>query len=257
MTLQEKREHLEKTLTNRTLFEQEVLDAHDAADRYEIMQLIAKRVVRERLKRELNFLFMQRLEQLTFAQVPSEMVKIFLDELKSYLKEVLYYPQELFNQEFSHADYYKVLSQTALAYYKHYQNLLFEEVVNTLYEAAEITLVNESSNNLINDFVASNYMGDRRTSAIYTSAQFFQRIRSAKNSKKRELSKIQLKMAEQNEKIRLQQLSEDEFIKSKELLKRYAKEEMKIKKAPLDEFDQALKRLKISIAEAFGRIVIL
>ena len=58
-TQEEKQKYIDKLFKDRALFEWEVLHVSSHYDRLEIMEMLAQTLVRDKLKYEINFLYLQ------------------------------------------------------------------------------------------------------------------------------------------------------------------------------------------------------
>ena len=93
-TQEEKQKYIDKLFKDRALFEWEVLHVSSHYDRLEIMEILAQTLVRDKLKYEINFLYLQSYNDFKFTQIVNILFHEIANEWISFATEVLYYPKK-------------------------------------------------------------------------------------------------------------------------------------------------------------------
>ena len=146
-TQDEKQKYIDELFKDRTLFEWEVLHVSSHYDRIEIMEILAQTLVRNKLKYEINFLYLQSYDNFKLTQIINILFHEIANEWMSFATEVLYYPNDKARVKFIH--------DIAEDYYEKYRRYIFEEVADTFIELVSNTKQNNKTTKLIQETLQS------------------------------------------------------------------------------------------------------
>lgn len=242
---QKVKEELVKELFNdRKLFELEVLQVSCEADSVEVMQIIVKNLLRERLKKEINFLYLESLNHFKLDSITKTIFNQIANEWLSFATEVLFYSKESALREIQDKQRVNFLYSISNGYFNKYKIYIFENIADTFMELVNTLPHAQSQNQLVSDVLKSELISTNYVLVIQSFKQLWSRVRAANNFKNAAVSKIQILIAEITIKLRNKELDEESREK---LLASFRKQELELSKLSqlsLDNFDSTLKRLK-------------
>ena len=93
-TQKEKEEFVEQLFKDRILFELEVLQVSSEADLIEVMQIISKTLVRDKLKKEINFSYLETFNHFKLTSITKAIFNQIANEWLSFAAEVLFYDKD-------------------------------------------------------------------------------------------------------------------------------------------------------------------
>lgn len=243
-TVNEKKELIEKIFKRKAVFEKEVLNITSDGDRSEIMQILSKILVRENLKEELNFLYMESFSKFTFAPIINILFKEIANEWIYFAMEELTYTKNEALLEIQDKKRVLFIRSLVIGYYKKYQNYIYGEIADTFIELIKTISHAKVGNKLVNEVLQSNLVIRNNILAVHNFRQLWSRVKAAQNLKNADIGKIQIMINEIASKLKNSELDEsnrDALLRS---LKRYEIELEKVSNQSLDKFDGALKRFK-------------
>ncbi|MBU1658279.1 hypothetical protein KKG72_04405 [bacterium] len=240
---EKKQEYVEKIFNDSCLFEAEVLNVSSAEDKIEIMKILAKIIVRDKLKNELNFLYIKNLSDFKlssllnalFAEVANEWVSFAVEDLSISASESIEYIKNAKNANFIYS--------IVMDYIRNYNQYIFEEIANTFIELVDIT-PHAKSNKIVDEVLNSEFMTDKNILAMHNANQLWSKVKAARNTKNAQRSRIQIKISDKRVELHNTNLEEQKKEELLEAIGKYEQEEKKLKDTSLDNFDFALKRLK-------------
>ena len=248
--MQDTKEFIDNLFTEKTLFEQEVLNVTSDHDRAEIIKILAVNIVGDILKEHLNFLYIKSLSDFTlkhivnilFKEIASEWIDYAIDELK-YSKEEALEALRLNNR----VQLIKSLSQE---YYTVYKGYIFREIADSFIELLALNAKVDKKSVLINAVINSNLIVDRSLLGINSSDQLCEYAKIALEAKEEKVNAFKLRLSEIKTAIENVKIKK---VKREELHLLYASYEEKLKKVSLlklDYFDENLKKVKKAIIKA-------
>ena len=252
----QKEELVIELFSNKKLFELKVLDVKSSEDRLEIMNILVEALIRDRLKCELNFLYMQDFKRFKFSLIVNLLFKEVADEWLSFASEVLQYSREKSLFEIQDKERVAFIYSLSQEYFLEFKKLFFAEISNTFLELAEVAISSRNHNELIEYVLQSSLIKDRGTFVLQSYSQLLSRIKSAKNYKNEKLSNIQVKIAEVKISLEPKELSLEDIKRYEALLLQYKNEKEALENSSLDNFDGALKRLKETMIESMSQMKI-
>ena len=225
----EKNEFIETIFSQQKLFEKYVLDVTCNSDRIEVMDILAKRMIRILLKEELNFLYMTDLESFKFSLITNLLFREVANEWVSYADERLALNKEEALEVIQDKAHVLFVIALVKQYYEQYKIYFFQEIADTFIELVE-NMPNASINNtLINEVLKSGFVKSQNISVVYSYSQLWSRVRNAHGIKKDQLTTIQIAISE---------------ARSEEDKKKLEYKEEELEEMPLAFFDEALQRLR-------------
>lgn len=228
----EKDELVKSIFSDKSIFEKNILEVTCNSDRIEVMDILAKRIVRILLKEELSFLYMKDLSNFKFSLIVNLLFREIANEWVSYAVDSLAFTQEEALETIQHKDNVKFLPILVKQYFKQYKIYFVQEIADTFIELIENMLSPSISNDLINDVLKSGFVKSQGILVVYSYSQLWARVKTAHKLKKNKITKIQIK------------ITEAEDIQSK---KKYEYEEEVLILKPLAFFDDAILRLRNSM----------
>jgi len=225
---------VETIFSQKEFFEKEILNISCNSDRIEVMDILAKRMIRILLKEELNFLYMKDLEDFKFSLITNILFREVANEWISYSSEKLALEKEAaldIMQDKSHVLFVIAIIKEYFVQYKIY---FAQEIADSFIQLIENMPNASISNSLINEVLNSDFVKNKNISVVYSYSQLWSRVRNAHSLKKDKLTKIQIDIAE-----------------CQELEKRKALEykEEALEETPLAFFDEALQRLRNTMVQ--------
>jgi len=256
MNQAEKEKLVLELFSNKKLFELKVLNVKSSEDRLEIINILVDVLIRDLLKSELNFLYMQDFKRFKFSLIINLLFKEIADEWLSFAREVLQYSREKSLFEIQDKERVAFIYSLSQEYFLEYKKLFFAEISNTFLELAEVAISSRTNNQLIEYVLQSTLIKDRGILVVQSYSQLLSRIKSAKNYKSEKLSSIQVKIAEVAISLESEGLSLEDEKRYEELLTHYKNEKKVLENLSLDDFDGALKRLKETMIESMSQMKI-
>ncbi|MDY0117787.1 MAG: hypothetical protein RBR59_09435 [Sulfurimonadaceae bacterium] len=241
MLQKEKERLLKKLFNDKRLFEKEVLGVFSFAEKKEIVELLAKRIVHKKYKKSFSFLAindlasfeLSRLETILFQEIIHEFIAYGVEYLYIEKEEAYAYLRKKENRIFIH-----MLTKEYLLEYSKY---FYSEIADTFLELIVTIPHANMPSPLILEVLESPLVRQENVLVIHNFEQLYNRVRAALNYKNTLLAKLQVQIAEETQKqedinpIKLEYLT----IKLE-----------KITKTTLDNYDAALKRLKDTMIHA-------
>ena len=241
--------------SNKILFELDVLSVKSEKDRLEIINILVERFIRDLLKNELNFLYMQDFKRFKFSLIINLLFKEIADEWLGFSSDILHFSKEEALGEIQDKKRIAFIYALSQEYFLEYKNLFFTEISNTFLELAEVSISSQRNNQLIEYILQSTLVKDRGIVVIQNYSQLLARVKSAKNYKSEKLSILQVKIAEASISLESSE-SEEENKKYEELINHYKNEKRTLESLSLDNFDGALKRLKETMIVSMSQMKI-
>ena len=210
-------------------FEKHVLHVTSNSDRIEVMQILSNRLIRVLLKEELSFLYMKNLSNFKFSLIVNLMFRELASEWVSYAQEFLGCVREDALEIIQ--DKKKVLFLLSLSreYFRQYKIYFVQEIADTFIELIENMPTQTKSSALVDEVLESNFVKSKNISVIHSYSQLWGRVKNAQNLKKKELTKLQIKIDE---------------TKDAKKLKKYEYDEEVLSLKSLAYFDEAILRLR-------------
>lgn len=249
-TQEEKQKYIDKIFKDKALFEWEVLHVSSHYDRLEIMQILARTLVRDKLKYEINFLYLQSFGDFKFTQIVNIIFHEIANEWISFSTDVLYYPKKEAIEELQDKQRVKFIHSLAKSYYEKYKRQIFEEIADTFIELVSSVKHDKEATKIIQETLQSDLIKNRQILEMHNFSQLFNRIKSAQNIKNSDITTIKMKAVELKEKYINPAIDTDEKQRLHSLLDKADKELSKLKHAGLDKFDPAIKRLKDTMVQS-------
>jgi len=239
MTKSQKDNLVISIFTETKIFEQNVLEVHNNSDRIEIMDILAKKLIRDLLKEELNFLYMKNLDHFDFSLIVNLLFKEIANEWLSYAMDTLLYERDDALELLQEKKNTLFILSLVKEYFRLYKIYFFQEIADSFIDLINNMPSPSVSNKLIDEVLESGFVKNQNISVIYNYSQLWARVKNAQNAKKEEQTKLQLKIAEANDpKIR----------------KRYEFKEEELRDEPLAFFDDALLRLRNAMVQYMMQI---
>jgi len=220
---------IEKIFTEKEFFEKEILNVYSKTDRAEIMDILAKRIIRILLREELSFLYMKDLSNFKFSLIKHILFKEIASEWISYSYEKFNFTKDIslkIVQEKKHVLFLLELIKEYLSKHKVY---FVEEIADSFIELIENMPNKTKDNALIREVLLSDFVRKEKVSVVYSYSQLWSRVRNAHLIKKEKITKLQIQISETSDFSRLKKLE----YKEEDLTNR-----------PLAFFDEALLRLR-------------
>lgn len=196
ITQEEKDAYVNKLFSDVNLFEWDVLHVSSNTDRAEVMELIAEDLVHNTLKKELNFLYVKDLEDLSFLKLKSFIFKQIINEWLTFCNDVLMYPKADAINVVKQSERVKFIYNIVNSYFDKYQRLIYSEIIDTFFSLFVRTPVTKNAQILIERVLQSEFNAYKDTQKIYKFSQVFNRVKIAKNKKNAELQKLNSQIKE-------------------------------------------------------------
>jgi len=249
-TQEEKQKYIDKLFKDRALFEWEVLHVSSHYDRLEIMEMLAQTLVRDKLKYEINFLYLQSYSDFKFTQIVNIIFHEIANEWVSFATEVLYYPKSEAIQELQDKARVRFIHALAKGYYEKYKRQIFEEIADTFIELVSNVKQDKESTNLIQETLQSDLIKNRQILEMHNFSQLFSRTKAAQNIKNSDITTAKMKVVEIKTKYAVLSIDADEKQRLYSLLNKADSELSKLKLLGLDKFDTGIKRLKDTMVQS-------
>ncbi len=249
-TQEEKQQYIEKIFKNKALFEWEVLHVSSHYDRLEIMEVISHILVREKLRYELNFLYLDKYEDFKFSQIVNIIFHEIANEWVSFATEILHYPKRDAIQEIQNKIRVRFIHSLAKDYYEKYRRKIFEEVGDTFIELVASAKSEKNITRVIHETLQSNLIKNRQILDMHNFEQLYKRTKAARGIKNSEIASLKIKIND----LKIIYVDLDTKSDEKEKLygqiERLHKELDKTVNCSLDNFDKAIKRLKDTMVQS-------
>ncbi len=242
-TQEEKQEYIEKIFNDRTLFEWEILHVSSHYDRLEIMQILAHTLVRDKLKYEINFLYIKDYKDFKFSQIINIIFHEIANEWVSFATDILYYPKKDAIAELHNKERVKFIHSLAAHYYDKYRREIFEEVADTFIELVSNAKDIRDISRLIEDILKSDLIKNRQILAMHDFSQLYSRVKAAQKIKSADILSSKMKIDEMKARYE-DEADADEKQRLLQLLKNKKIEFEKLQNHSLDKFDSGVSRLK-------------
>ena len=249
-TQEEKQKYVDKLFKDRALFEWEVLHVSSHYDRLEIMEILAQTLVRDKLKYEVNFLYLQSYNDFKFTQIVNIIFHEIANEWISFATEVLYYPKSEAIEELQDKARVTFIHSLAKSYYEKYRRQVFEEIADTFIELVSNVKQDKEVTKLIQETLQSDLIKNRQILEMHNFSQLFSRVKAAQNIKNSDVTTAKMKVIEIKEKYTTRDIGVDEKQRLHSLLEKADSELSKLKHLGLDKFDPAVKRLKDTMVQS-------
>ena len=249
----EKQEYMDKLFEDISLFEWEVMHVTSHNDRVEVMQLLAKTLVREKLKHEINFLYLKSFYNFKFSSIINGLFKEIVREWLGFTEEVLFYSQSDALKEVQDPARANFIYGIVNDYFDNYQRYIYEEIINTLIELIDSVPHANNINLIVQKVLDSELVMTKGILAVQHFDQVWRMVRTARDKKIVEISKVQKAIADTFTKLKRESLDEE---KEENLISLIEKLELKMEDLnnfPMDCFDIALKRFKENMVKSMTR----
>lgn len=246
-TESQKQDYIKKLFADIELFEWEVLHISTNDDRVEVMQILAKTLVRDVLKNEISFLFIDNYTSFKISSIKSALFQEIAKEWIYFATEILYYNREKALQEIQDKDRASFIYEIVNIYYKNYREYIFEEIADTFIELVGSLKINPNIKNakmLVDKVLQSDLVSDGDNLAVHTSNQLQSQILNANSEKKDKILKMQERVSEITKKLKSKNLDSKDYVNLHNLLEKYKLNIDNFSKKELGEFDISIKRLK-------------
>ena len=220
---------IQSIFSDKVIFEKHILNVTSNSDRIDIMDILAKRLVRILLKEELNFLYMEDLNNFKFSLIINLLFREITNEWVSYAQESLGFSINEAQETIQNKDNVIFILDLVKEYFKQYKIYFVQEIADTFIELIDHMPSPSMSNDLINDVLKSGFVKSQGISVVYNYSQLWGRVKNAHKLKKVDITKLQIKITE---------------AKEVEQRKKYEYEEEVLVLKPLAYFDDALLRLR-------------
>jgi len=220
---------IETIFSQKSEFEKHILNITCNSDRIDVMDILAKRLVRVLLKEELNFLYMKDLESFDFSLITNLLFREIASEWVTYAQETLSLKREDALEVLQEKKRVNFILNLVKEYFQQYKIYFAQEIADTFIELIENMPSPSLSNELINRVLKSDFVKSQNISVVYSYSQLWARVKKAHDAKKQKLTKIQIGIAEAQNTHELKKLE-------------YKEEALEHK--PLAYFDDALLRLR-------------
>jgi len=249
-TKEEKKQYIEKIFKNKALFEWEVLHVSSHYDRLEIMEVLAHILVREKLRYELNFLYLKSYDDFNFSQIVNIIFHEIANEWVSFATDILHYPKQDAIQELQNKIRVRFIHSLAKEYYEKYRRKIFEEVGDTFIELVASTSSEKSITRVIHETLESSLIKNRQILDMHNFKQLYKRTKIARNIKSSDINSLKIKINDLKTLYRDASINKDEKERLYSQIERAHKELERLADCGLDNFDKAIKRLKDTMVQS-------
>lgn len=254
-TQEQKENYINKLFNNIELFEWDVLHVSSTADKAEIMEIIAKNIVHNTLKEEINFLHIKNIEKISLKKIKSSIFSEIINEWLYFCDDALKYPKYDAINTIKEGDRIKFIYSIVNDYFDKYNRIIFSEMVDTFLEYFDNTPIPKTKQIFIEKVLQSDLNEDTSTITLHKFNQLYSRARLAQDKKNREIAKINIKIkALMN---RLNHADDIDFDEDNEMLldiEDYEYEIEEIEKKGLYEFDEIIARLRSNMMDGMRKI---
>ena len=253
-TRAQKEELVKNIFNKKSIFEEHVLDVFSSADRLEIMQILAKKLIREDLKEDLNFLYMKSFSNFKFSLIVNLLFKEIANEWVYFAQEQLVYTKEEALEEIQKRDRVNFIYIIVKSYFDVYKREYVQEIADTFIELVEIDPNPTLDNKIIKDILLSDLVKRNGINIVLNYSQLWSRVKDAHNLKNLNISKLQVKISELSLKLEDDKLSEaakENLIKK---LAKYEEDVESMQNRSLAYYDEAVKRVRETIVNSMLKI---
>jgi hypothetical protein len=243
-------EFIEKIFKKNSVFEKEVLNITNEDDRVEIMQILAKFIVGDVLKEELNFLYIQRFSDFTFKPIINILFKEIANEWIYFAMQELSFTKKEALLEIQTKKRVLFIRSLVESYYKNYKHYIFKEIADTFIELVENIPNANTQNRVVNEVLKSDLITYNNMVAVYNFRQLWNMVKNAQNLKQTTLKRLKSDIKKISKQLEKEQLSTQKRDKLSSSLKKNKKELKKLSKRSLDRFDEAIKRFKNTLVNS-------
>jgi len=223
-------EELVKSIfSDKVIFEKHILNVTSNSDRIDVMEILAKRLIRSLLKEELNFLYMKNLNNFKFSLIINLLFREIANEWVSYAEESLSYSKNKALKTIQYKGNVLFLLKLVKEYFRQYKVYFLQEIADTFIELVEHMPSPSISSDLINVVLKSGFVRSHGIAVVYNYSQIWGRVKNAHKLKKADITKLQIKITEAKD---IEERNKYEY-----------REEVLVLK-PLAYFDDALLRLR-------------
>ena len=202
-TQEQVQEYIYKIFSDKSLFEWEVLHVSSHYDRLDIMKILAQTLVRDRLKYEINFLYIKSYKDFQFSQIVNILFHEIANEWLSFATEILYYPKEAAIEELQDKTRVKFIHSLATEYYEKYQRQIFEESADTFIELVGNVEHEKNLNKLIEEVLQSDLIKNRQILEMHNFSQLYSRVKAAQDVKNLEIITVKTKIFKIEDKYKM------------------------------------------------------
>ncbi len=249
-TQEEKQEYIDKIFSDKSLFEWEVLHVSSHYDRLEIMQILSETLVRDRLKYEINFLYMKSYKDFNFSQIVNILFHEIANEWLSFATEILYCSKKDAVLEIQDKTRVKFIHSIATLYYEKYRGEIFQEVADTFLELVGSVKNDKNINEFIEEVLQSDLIKNKQILSMHNFSQLYRRVKAAQNIKNSDIISVKMKISELQESYKNSKLDIDKRQRLLKLLNRSKIELEKLNHLGLDKFDAGISRFKETMVQS-------
>lgn len=229
MTKAEVEKRISAIFSSKVEFEKYILNVTCESDRVEVLEIVAYRLIRVLLKEELSFLYMKDLKSFKFSLIINIMFKELANEWVSYAQEFLGYSRESALEMMQEKSRVLFLLELTKGYFRTYKIYFLQEIADTFIELVENMPSPARSNALIDKVLRSDFTKSKNISVVYSYSQLWRHVKHAQSLKKKEITKLQIKIDQ---------------TKDVSKLKKYEYEEELLTYKSLAHFNEAVLRLR-------------
>ncbi len=248
-TKAQKEELVKSIFNDKSIFEEHILNVSSYNDRLDIMQILAKKLIREDLKEELNFLYIQDFSNFKFSLIVNLLFKEIANEWVYFAQEQLVYTKEEALEEMQNRDRVNFIYSIVKSYFDVYKREFVQEIAETFIELVEIDPNPTLDNEIIKEVLFSDLVKRNGINIVLNYNQLWSRIKDAHNLKNLNISKVQVKISE----LALKLDDETNELVKENLIMRLAKYEEDVESMEnrsLTFYDEAVKRVKETIVNS-------
>lgn len=192
--------YLTLIFSDKTKFEEEVLQVKCDEDRKEVMSLSCSEICSDKkLSKSMNFLKIKSIDDLDFDKVHIALVQLLLAELLSLLKEKNFTRVEIDSVK-KNKQYLKFMYELSQVYMKRFSGLFYKEVVNTFFDLLAIADKPEKLSSVVSEVINGT---EKRKSLLeqhgsgqilYKEEQAWMRVKQARDDKNRQAQVFQVEI---------------------------------------------------------------
>ncbi|WP_324170420.1 hypothetical protein [Sulfurimonas sp.] len=239
---EEKEEYIEKLFSDKALFEWEVLHISSHYDRVEVMEILSDVLVTDKLKYELNFLYIKEYKDFKFSQIINIIFHEIANEWLSFATNIMYYSKKEAIETLQDKKKVIFIHTLSINYYKKYRQQIFEKVSNTFIELVSNAKNDKDTNKLINKVLKSDMIKNKQILSMHTFSQLYKRVKIAQDVKTAQVATTNTRLIE----LKIRYESQNDEKEKERLLRLFKKDKLefeKLKNESLDNFDSGVSRL--------------
>ncbi|MDF1877104.1 hypothetical protein JHD47_04680 [Sulfurimonas sp. SAG-AH-194-L11] len=225
---------IKSIFSDKKVFEKEILNVTCNSDRIEVIDILAKRLIRILLKEELNFLHMRDLNSFKFSLIVNLLFREIANEWVSYADEYLGYEKSEALDIIQDKTNVMFVLTLIKEYFSQYKIYFVQEIADSFIDLIESMPSPTLSNTLINEVLKSDFVKKDNISVVFSYSQLWGRVQNAHNAKKEKITKLQIMISEAKNSEELRKLE-------------YKEEALEVK--PLAFFNDALLRLRNTMVQ--------